>query len=189
MIAGVVLAAGGSARLGTAKQLVPLRGVPLVRRVARAALRAGLAPVAVVVGARDRDVARALEGLAVHVVRNALWREGIASSIRCGVRAVRTDRRVSGVVLMVCDQPRLGAPVLRRLVAAHERHREADAVASAYARTLGVPALFPRRRFPALSRLRGDRGAKDLLRRDRRSVVAVDWPAGAVDVDRPGQLP
>jgi len=182
-VAGVVLAAGSSARLGRAKQLVRFCREPLVRRAARAATRAGLSPVVVVVGARAGEVRSVLEGLPVGLVRNAGWREGLASSIRSGVRAVRDAPGVGAVMLMVCDQPALDASVLRKLLRAwHGGAR--PAAACAYAGTLGVPAVFGRSSFPALMRLRGDHGAKTVLRREGRRVARIAWPAGARDVDR-----
>lgn len=184
MIGAVVLAAGGSRRLGRPKQLVPWRGRPLVRRVARAALAAGCEPVVVVVGARAADVRATLDGLPVEIVVNPHWRRGLAGSIRAGIRRV-ARRGVTAAALLVCDQPRLTPAVLRRLIASHAGPPSGTA-ACAYAGTVGVPAIFPRSRFPELLALRGDRGAHRLLDGRTRSVR---WAGGAVDVDRPDDLP
>jgi CTP:molybdopterin cytidylyltransferase MocA len=181
--AAVVLAAGGSRRLGRPKQVVPWQGEALVRRAARAAVESSCARVVVVVGAAEPQVRDALVGLPVDVVSNSDWTEGIASSIRCGVAEVA--RGGEGAVLLVaCDQPALTAAHLDRIVGSWARG--ACAVGSRYAGTLGIPALFDRSLFPSLLALRGDAGAKKLL--GAGEVAAVDWAQGAHDVDTPQDL-
>lgn len=180
-VAAVLLAAGASRRLGRPKQLVDLAGEAMVRRAARLCLQAGLAPVLVVVGCAADEVAAALEGLGVSVVPNPDWPEGMAASLRAGVAALPPD--CPAVLLLPCDQPALSADLLAALAAAHEADRSAT-VASAYGGGLGVPALFPRARFPEFTALRGDRGAKALL----AGAVAVPFPGGEVDLDTPEDL-
>jgi molybdenum cofactor cytidylyltransferase len=165
----VVLAAGASRRLGRAKQSVEIGGVTLLERTVRVAVEAGLEPVIVVV--RDADVARWLPGC--DVVVNALAEEGMASSIRAGV-ARAGELGVVGVVVMACDQVGLRAEHLRDLCA------EADRVTgSGYAGKVGIPAYFPAEKFGELMVLRGDVGARELL----RGAAAVVDEALALDVD------
>jgi CTP:molybdopterin cytidylyltransferase MocA len=190
-VTAVVLAAGGSRRLGRPKQLVRAGGEPLVRRAARVACASSCERVIVVVGASALDVHATLEGLAVETVYNDEWQEGIASSIRCGAtEALRyppappyphDPTEPSGaVVFLACDQPALTAAHLDELVAAWKAG--APAVGSRYGDTLGVPALFAASLLPALLELSGDRGAKAVLASCPGSV-AVDWADGAFDVD------
>lgn len=179
----VILAAGGSARLGRPKQLLELLGEPLVRRAARAATAAGYAPVVVVIGAAAAEVSAALAGEPVQVVEHPGWRGGVAGSIRRGLAAVLEGRpEVSGVLLAVCDQPRVGAAHLAALAAALADGAHAVA-ASSYAGTVGVPALFARATFPELEALEGDHGAKQVVTRDPARVVTVALPGGEWDVD------
>jgi CTP:molybdopterin cytidylyltransferase MocA len=177
-LAAVVLAAGGSARLGRPKQLLEIGGETLVRRAARLALEAGFDPVLVVLGAQAREIAQALEGLALTILENRGWEEGLASSIRAGVAAL--PQSVEGAAFLLCDQPALELGVLRDL----RRTFEADPsrpAGCAYAASVGIPALFPRSYFQALAELGGDKGAKGLLR--EASLVA--FPAGQTDLDTP----
>lgn len=183
MIAAVVLAAGGSTRLGRPKQLVEVDGEPLVRRAARAALDGGCEPVIVVLGASAAGSRAALAGLAVRAVDNQDWRGGMATSVRAGVEAAVADRP-AGVALLVCDQVRLDAGVVRRLLDLAAAHPDAP-VACRYGGVVGVPAVFPAAMAPGLLRLRGDRGARDLLRGAGEPAV-LDWPEGALDLDAPG---
>jgi molybdenum cofactor cytidylyltransferase len=185
VIAGVVLAAGASSRLGSPKQLLRVGGRSLVGHAAGCCSRGGCAHVAVVLGALAERIRPALRDLPVDLVHNENWREGIASSIRAGIASL--PREVDAALLVTADQPRLTADVVRRLIEAYDG-TPACMVACEYAGTLGVPALFARGHFDELLRLRGDRGARRLLRNRSGAVVRVPWPDGALDVDRPADL-
>jgi molybdenum cofactor cytidylyltransferase len=180
MIGAAILAAGASGRLGRAKQLLPCRGTTLVRAVAREVCSSRVDRVAVVVGAQAVRIAHAVAGLPVAVEANWLWPEGMASSLRCAVAwAIRT--RCDALCVLACDQPRLTAAHVDRLVAAFVAIGGAAPIASAYAGCLGVPAVFPATAFAALLGLSGDHGAVRLLA--ACGVGAVDWPDGIGDVD------
>lgn len=182
-IAAVVLAAGASRRLGQPKQLVPFHGEELVRTAVRAACASKCAGVAVVLGARVRDVMPAVLGTGAEVVHNAQWESGIASSIAAGV-AWAEGKRHDGVLLCVCDQPLISAAHLDALIREHEA--SGDVVASRYGAVVGVPAVFPEERFADLRGLSGDEGARRIL--CSGIVREVAWDGGAVDVDTPDDL-
>ena len=183
VVATVILAAGASRRLGQPKQLVQLEGESLLRRMVRTAL-AGGGPVTVVTGSGSADLASELADLPVTQLLNPHWEEGLASSIRAGVAALPPGS--TGVLLLLCDQPGVDPALLARLQAAHRADPQA-LVACGYGGTRGVPALFPAHCFPQLLELRGDHGAQGLLQGE--AVVLVPFPAGALDVDRPEDLP
>ncbi|MGK2859621.1 MAG: NTP transferase domain-containing protein [Thermoanaerobaculia bacterium] len=158
-----ILAAGGSARMGMPKQLLDVGGESMLRRAARAAVASRSGEVVVVVGARSDAIERELSELPVRIVENGDWQSGIASSVIAAVAAIEeTDARA--VVLALADQPFVGATHLRRL-AATIRASDARIVASAYPEGGGVPAAFDRELFAELKSLRGDTGARDLIRR------------------------
>lgn len=174
----VVLAAGGSRRLGRPKQLVTVAGVPLVRRACLLALQTAPAGVIVVAGAHGARVAAALRGLPVVIVRNREWRGGLATSLRAGLRRVR-PYAPSALVLTV-DQWRVSAADLQRLL------RAGAPAAASYAGIRGVPALLPRAWRAPAGALRGDRGARALLARpDVRPVV---MPSAVHDLDTRADL-
>jgi xanthine/CO dehydrogenase XdhC/CoxF family maturation factor/CTP:molybdopterin cytidylyltransferase MocA len=183
----VILAAGGSRRLGRPKQLVEIEGQSLVRRAAEAALAAGPGSVHVVVGAEVAGVRDELSGLPVDLVINDAWREGVASSIRAAIDAIeRRERPVETLILMLCDQPGVSGDVLRRLLDAYRATR-APVVASRYPEGPGVPALFHAELFPALKTLNGDVGARQLIRHLDRDVVTIPF-ALPEDVDTEGDV-
>jgi molybdenum cofactor cytidylyltransferase len=188
-VAVVVLAAGGSRRLGTPKQLVRWRGRTLLRRAAEAALACGCGPVTVVLGADAPTMRAELEDLPVHVAVHRRWRAGLSSTLRAGVRAARAASAGGGpdaILFLTCDQPYVTAPLLRRLV--RRFRRGASITASAYDRTLGVPAVFAREFFGDLRTLSGDQGAKRLLARHHDVVAPVPFARGGFDVDRSSDL-
>lgn len=184
----VVLAAGASRRMGRPKQLLRYHGQPLVIHAAQAARDSAATIVGVVLGANRKRVARALAeaDLDVEIIDNADWRQGMSSSVRAAVTWARS-RECDGLLLAVADQPDLSVNHLDALIAASAGATRI--AASAYHDVLGVPALFPWEMFHRLETLTGDAGARTLLRHSAFRVVPVSWPAGAHDVDRPGDLP
>ena len=172
----MLLAAGGSSRLGRPKQLVQVEGKTLVRRAAEACVASVARRTHVVVGAHAEAVAAELAGLDVAIVANPHWKDGVSTSIRAGIAAAGD---ADGVVLVLADQPHLRADTLDALVRALAG--PGSIAASRYAGGRGAPAAFGRDHFAALAALRGDRGAKELLAGP--AVVEVPFPEGAADVD------
>jgi CTP:molybdopterin cytidylyltransferase MocA len=179
MIAAVVLAAGASTRLGVPKQFVVISGETLLERAVRTAREAGCDPVVVVLGAAYVEIlATSSLGDAVPVI-NDEWKEGMASSIRLGVRTLGfIAKDAEGVLLMTCDQPAANSEHLRLLMI------EQEVKASRYAGRNGVPAYFPKKYFSGLMALAGDVGARTLLADAR----AEDLAHGELDIDTPDDL-
>lgn len=183
-LTAIVLAAGGSRRLGRPKQLIDLAGEPLVRHCARCALAAAH-DVIVVVGAQAEAVRAALGGLPVRVVFNARWEEGMSTSIRAAVDALPEDAQ--GVLITLADQPFVPVEHLQALVSTW-RARPRGTVATAHDDGHGVPAVFPRSRFDDLRALRGDAGARRVLRASAAGVIGIACPQAAIDIDTEADL-
>jgi CTP:molybdopterin cytidylyltransferase MocA len=178
----VVLAAGGSTRFGSTKQLLIHDGERLVRRAAKAALDAGARPVMVVLGADAPIVAPELSKLRhVRTVINPHWETGLASSLATGLRALMEIAGCDAVLVTLADQPNVDAAALKKLIAAFDsEHR---IVASAYSGIIGVPAIFGCEHVADLMRIKGDSGAGKWLREHPDKVTTVDLPEAEADID------
>ena len=105
----------------------------------------------------------------------------MGTSLRAGLAAA--DRTARAALVLLVDQPLVDAAALARLVAAWRRRPGVPAVARYDGRT-GVPAVLPRRHWRALKSLRGDEGARALLRASA-TLTLVDMPEAALDIDTP----
>ncbi len=170
----MILAAGGSSRLGRAKQLLQWEGESLLRRAARIALDSVCRPVVVVLGADAEKMRPELAGLDARIVENADWARGMGTSLRAGLS--EADGWDAAVVLL-CDQPLLTSETLDALAA------QDDLAACEYGGTVGVPARFPRRLFPELRALDETSGAKSVLKQYSDSLTRLPFPEGVFDVD------
>lgn len=180
----IILAAGGSSRMGKPKQLLPYRDETLIRRAARVALGSICNRVAVVIGSHAEEIRRELEDLPLTLVENRRWQSGMSSSIRAGLEEMTSTDDPDGVVIMLCDQPFVTAEVLNSLVTAHHETHKAI-VASTYGTTTGVPAFFSRKLFPALMSLSADEGARRIIAAHPEDVATVTFAEGAIDIDTP----
>jgi molybdenum cofactor cytidylyltransferase len=183
-VAGLLLAAGSSHRFGTDKQSALIGRVPMLTRAACMLLDAGFDLPVVVLGSHAAEHRPHLLGLPVRVVENRSAASGMASSL---VAALDAAGDCEAVVVTVCDQPAVTAAHLRALVLAWRKTRR-SIVASSYAGTLGVPALFAANHIAELRELSGDRGAGPLLTRHAGSVYPIPLPGGEVDIDTPADL-
>ncbi|MGB0126510.1 MAG: NTP transferase domain-containing protein, partial [Rhodocyclaceae bacterium] len=187
-IAAVVLAAGRSVRMGDAnKLLLPVDGAPMVRQVAGAALASRCMQVMVVTGHEAERLEAALDGLPVSVTHNATFAEGMAASLRCGIKALPRD--VDGALILLGDMPRIGPADIDRLIDVFDPDHPAIVVPERHGRR-GNPVLWPRKYFAPILELRGDTGARGLLERFAAEVEAVQFDSEAIfaDVDTPAAL-
>jgi molybdenum cofactor cytidylyltransferase len=176
----IILAAGGSTRLGTPKQLLKYRGKTIIRRAAETALATPFRPVIAVLGAEAARVKEELAGLEVLTVENPAWPSGMGSSIRAGM-ALLPD--VDAVLLTLCDQPLLQPAHLEMLAAAYIGGQPCSIAAASYEGVAGVPALFSRAHFGELCALADGEGAKRLLVTHASRLITIPLPAAAIDVD------
>ena len=188
-VAAIIVAAGSSSRLGQPKQLVTIDGEPLLQHAIRSAREAGASPVFVVLGAHRELIENAIDFGGAKIVVNNEWEEGMASSIRTGVKAVQADAPTAeSLLLMTCDQPRVTAENLHRLIQMSYAQSAPTAIASTYEEIRGIPAVFPRQAIPDLLSLRGDKGARALLAKPPWPVISIPLAGGEVDIDGPEDL-
>lgn len=183
-LGALILAAGGSSRMGAPKQLLEIGGEPLVARAVDAALGSGARPVVVVLGSDSGRVLAPIADRGIVAVHNPDWATGLSSSIRVGMVALlAAEPSLDAVLIAPCDQPDLSAEVILRLASAH---RQGGRIAAArYGGRNGAPAIFGREHFGALAALAGDEGARRLLNADPAAVSAVELPELGADIDTP----
>jgi molybdenum cofactor cytidylyltransferase len=188
-IGAVILAAGGSTRLGQPKQLLRYRGETMLRRTANVALSAGCDPVIVVLGSEANSMRKELPDMSVGIVVNENWLEGMSSSIRSGILALdgmASHGQTDAALLMLCDQPLIDSNAVKRLARCYQQGRKLI-VASRYRlhdeEIFGVPAIFARGLFSELKNLHGDAGAKSIIMGHHRASAFIPLPGAAFDID------
>ncbi|QWP78262.1 nucleotidyltransferase family protein [Lysobacter sp. K5869] len=182
--AAVLLAAGASRRLGRPKQLLRRDGDTLLRRGARLALDSGAARTLVVLGARAERLRGELDGLAVEIVINPDWQDGMAASLIAAARAL--DGFDGAVLVLACDQPALELAHLRAL---RDGAAAAGCAATEHAGALGVPALIAPALWREATGLRGDRGFGAALAQAHDGAVwRLRAPELELDLDTPGDV-
>ena len=177
----ILLAGGSSSRLQQPKQALSYQGTTLLQHSLQTALSSTADPVILVTGAYT-DPAFAEEEK-VHVVHNETWKEGIASSIRCGLTALLDIApHIQSAIIMVCDQPFVTTAVLNGLITTGSNQNKAI-VACSYKNTIGTPVLFKQEYFGKLAALQGDEGAKKFVLQHLDQVAAIPFPQGEIDID------
>ena len=188
-VAAIILAAGASRRLGQPKQLVGFDGEALLQRALRIAKESGASPVLAVLGAHFASICVNIPFDQAIPVLNDHWEQGMSTSIHAGLHELDVrSPEAAGAIIMTCDQPRLTPAHLQGLLDAFHKNAGSHIVASAYAGSLGIPAIFPRSVFFALYGLRGDKGARALLLQPPCPVVSLPFEGGEVDIDLPSDL-
>jgi len=179
----IILAAGSSSRLGTPKQNLGYQGQTLLQRAIETALASVCRPILVVLGANETVIKPTIELTPGNIIYNSDWHEGMASSIRLGVREIqKIEPNITAVILMLCDQPFVTTAILNTLVQTKTTNGS-DIVACAYNNTIGAPVLFNAVYFNDLLLLKGQEGAKKLLVKYGEMVTSVPFPLGDVDID------
>jgi molybdenum cofactor cytidylyltransferase len=184
VIAGLVLAAGGARRFGSPKQLAELEGVPLLQHAIDAMLAVpALDRVVVVLGAVAEEVAAAVKFASAEPVVCPEWQEGMAASLRCGVADLP---EADWVVVTLGDMPGVTPEAIEAVIAACGP--DVDAVRAEYGGRGGHPVVLSRALLDRVDGLRGDVGARDLLRDARTRPVEALHLARPDDVDTPEEL-
>jgi molybdenum cofactor cytidylyltransferase len=188
-IAGVVLGAGRSSRMGGPnKLLAEIGGKPLVRIVVDAVLASRARPVVVVTGHQRDKVEAALAGLPVKFVHNPHFADGLGTSLKAGIAALPAE--ADGAIVCLGDMPQVDAALIDRLIGAFDPDHGALVVLPTIDGKRGNPVVWSRRFFPDLMTVEGDVGARYLIGRYTEAVaeVPLTGTAALTDVDTPEAL-
>ena len=186
MIAGLLLAAGESTRMGSPKPLLDWHGRPLVRYQVEQLRAGGCDLVVVVLGYRADRVRPFVDGLKAKVVENSAYREGRATSVRAGAAAIPLS--AGWVLVLGVDQPRPAGAV--RAVVEAAQASDAAVIIPRYSGRNGHPTAFAGRLLPEMRRVRDETlGLREVVRRWEKELqtAEVDFPEVLVDVNTPEQ--
>ena len=178
-VAAVLLAAGASTRMGTAKQLLPVRGKPAIRLCVEALQAGGLHHPLVVLGSRREECEAALAGLSVTFAVNDDPKSDMAKSVRIGLRAATPT--ATGILVCLCDHP-LVAPSTYREVSTAHLHSAEEIIIPVYKGRRGHPTLFP---SSLLEEIYAGLTMRDIIQRngDRVTHLALDDEGILLDMD------
>lgn len=182
-VAGILLAAGTSSRMGSNKMLFELDGESVLRGAARRMLAGGVSPLLVVLGHEAERAKQELAGLPCQVVINPNYEQGINSSLKTGVSAAPAEAQAA--LVMLADMPFVTSEMLAGLIA---RYRSSDAplVISDYEGVNAPPMLYDRSLFDELLAMTGEGCGRQVVKRHRDEAEVLAWPAAALaDLDVP----
>jgi Uncharacterized MobA-related protein len=179
-VAILIMAAGGSSRLDSPKQLLKWGNDFLVNHVVNTALEAGVGPIKLVLGCHSEEILKVLSKKDIAVLINPDWQNGMSSSIKAGIASL--DEDVDAALIMLVDQPFVSVDLLR-LLAVKIGEKEIEIAAPRVAGQQCNPVAFKRSLFSEIMKISGDHGAKAMLK--GRRIGCVNWPDErlALDID------
>jgi molybdenum cofactor cytidylyltransferase len=182
-VAGILLAAGTSTRMGRNKMLLDLGGETVLRRAARCAIAGGLGPMIVVLGAEAERAEKELGGLECEIVMNPQFESGMTSSMQCGLAALPTT--AAAAMILLADMPFVTADMISDMVRRYQQ-TAALLVISDYEGVNAPPMLYDKRLFGELQATHGERCGRQVVQRHRDQAEVLGWPASALaDLDTP----
>ena len=181
---GIILAAGLSTRMGRQKLLIEVGGIPVLRRVVRAALESRLNRVILVTGPSNSELLQSLgpdcKNERVLIVVNEHPEEGMSSSLKTGMMSL--TKETSGVMLILADQPFLTSAIINRLL--DEFHKQTDRILAPLVHgRRSNPVIFPVDLFPELEMVTGDAGGRSVLQSHAARVVGIEMGGYYNDID------
>jgi molybdenum cofactor cytidylyltransferase len=183
-VAGILLAAGTSSRMGSNKLLFELNGESVLRGAARRALAGGLSPLVVVLGHDADRTMREIEDLPCEWALNPLYEQGITTSLKSGILFAKSTQARAAMV-MLADMPFVTAEMIAALI---ERYRTTTAplVISDYGGVNAPPMLYDRSLFVELLTMSPEGCGKQVVKRHRHEAEVLTWPEAALaDIDVP----
>ena len=183
-IAVLVLAAGGSTRMGRPKQLLDWKGQPLLQHTIYQAKKSYCNKVLVVMGSEYELIKSQISIEGITILKHRNWKNGLGSSIAFGIDHIQNAwAEIEAVLVMLADQPLIDTNYLNQMIETY-RSNEAKIVASLYPNNqLGVPAIFNRSYFNELTQLHTDKGAKEILSKYSDKLLSLDASSMVVDLD------
>lgn len=169
--------------MGKPKQLLQYHGKTLLNHAVNEAFNAKADAVVVILGKNADLFKREIDKEEVRVVINRDWEEGMASSVRLGLDTLlKIKPYIDAVIFMSCDQPHISSLVLNKLITAQQKTTK-QIVTCNYGESIGPPALFHKKYFRELAKVKGDVGARNIIQQNMNDVATILFPEGKIDID------
>lgn len=182
-IANIILAAGESKRLGRPKQLLEINSETLIERITRLSMNSKAISTTVVLGANAESISSKLSNSQISITINHNWKEGLGSSIVCGVNAVlKNNANIDAVLLLLCDQPHVDTQLLNSIIEEYNT-TQSTIINCDYGNESGPPVLFDKTFFSQLLELSGQTGAKNIINQNLDLVTSIPFAKGRIDID------
>lgn len=167
--------------MGRPKAFLRLDGNTLLDRTIATAKSTNAQNIFLITGAFHNEMLEFANREGIQVLYNTDWQEGMGSSLRRAIEAVGQLPNLTGVLILLIDQPYVDKDLLKQLISKFEENPESP-IASFYKDIHGVPAIFPRVMWNDLLAVSGDKGARQVLQK-REDVISVPFAKGAIDLD------
>lgn len=170
-VAAIILAAGGSSRLGRPKQLLDWFGKPFICQLIDLTLQAKLKPVVVVTGASYQEIEKVIGGKNIVIARNEEWLKGQSSSMKVGSKALESEN-IDAFIIFLCDQPQVSIELIEKMID-ESLNNEIDIVANSVQGKICPPTLFKVKCIDSIKSLNGDQGGRVLFKSYNTKII--DW--------------
>ena len=179
-IAGIIIAAGESRRLNSPKQLLDWQGDYLINHIVQVVQESKIQDTLIILGSRAEEIQTILHAGSGRIIHNTMWAEGMSTSIKKGIESLSDE--IEGVFILLVDQPFVDARLMNEMIARFSQTK-ADILAPRVGKRQCNPVLFRRTLFNELLKIRGDKGAKALLK--KYPVAWMEWhdPNLGLDID------
>jgi molybdenum cofactor cytidylyltransferase len=181
----LLLAAGGSSRMGQPKQLLPWGKISLIEHQVRTLIKIG-SPVNVILGYNSDLIIPLIENYPVNIFINADWERGMGSSVSFGIHQIRRRYpKADGVLICLLDQPLVTTSYFKRMSDTWQPESRQIVASQSSSGWTGVPVIFDKCYFRDLSGLKNDEGAKKIIRKYEKHVIYLEAGELIADVDTP----
>jgi molybdenum cofactor cytidylyltransferase len=181
----LLLAAGGSSRMGQTKQLLPWGDTTLIEHQIKTLIKTGN-PVNVVLGSDSELIVPVIKNYPVNICINSNWESGMGSSISFGIDEVtRKFPQAEGVLITLMDQPLISESYIEKMLGTFQPGMEQIIASHSATGWRGVPVIFDKFYFQELSQLKMDEGAKKLIKLHEKNAMIVEGGDALEDIDTP----
>ena len=182
-VAVLVLAAGKSSRMNGIKQLGKINNKTLLDITLEKLKCIFSDEIYCVLGANADKIKAEITSKNIQFIENPNYEKGLSSSIISGIQYFKKEAlQFDGIYILLADQPAIEIAYLESLLVLFKEHKDII-IASNYGTKLGVPAIFPKKYFPELLLIKGDKGAKEFINQRKNEVVCPESSTNFFDID------